>query len=54
MGIPQILVIVLWALSLGLTLAKHGEPRGGKESVWTALVGVAIMAALLWWGGFWG
>ena len=47
---PQIAVIVLYALSLGITLAKHGEPQS-PYNFWTSLLGVAIAVGLLIAGG---
>lgn len=52
MEAPQITIILLWALGLGLTWAKHGEPKTGNENVFTALAGIGTFAAILWWGGF--
>ena len=52
MRIPQILMIALYMLSLGIYLAKDGEPKGGTYSFWTAFVATAIIFAILIWGGF--
>ena len=52
MGAPQIIVIVLLSMDVVVNIAKHGEPK----SPYNALIGVldsVIIAALLWWGGFW-
>jgi hypothetical protein len=51
MGWPQITMVVLMALGLGISLAKHGEPRE-PYSFGTALLGTALAAGLLWAGGF--
>ncbi len=51
-GIPQIIMLIMYAMSLGIDLAKHGEPREGKYNAVSGLIGVAIGLALLWWGGF--
>lgn len=53
MEAPQIIVIVLYALSIGLTWAKHGTPETGKHNVFSSVLSVALMSGLLWWGGFW-
>lgn len=53
MEAPQIIVIGLWALSVGLTWAKHGTPETGNHNAFLSILSVAIMAGLLWWGGFW-
>ncbi|ATO34600.1 transglycosylase SLT domain-containing protein [Dickeya dianthicola] len=52
MGWPQIIVIILMAISLGVELTKHGEPRTGKRNFWWHLIGVSINALLLVSGGF--
>ena len=53
MGAAQIIMIVLFALGLGVTVAKHGQPKG-NYSIGENIIGIAINVALLWWGGFWG
>lgn len=54
MGWPQIAMIVFMGMSIGGSLYKHGEPRTGRYSIFSALFGVAIEAWLLWEGGFFG
>lgn len=51
LGWPQGIYLALTAVGLGVTIAKHGEPKG-NYSVGTALVSLAITLPLLWWGGF--
>jgi LPXTG-motif cell wall-anchored protein len=51
-GAPQIILCVLYCLSLGVNLAKHGQPKTGKESFWTGLIAIIIVVTLLIWGGF--
>lgn len=53
MNAPQIVLIALWAIGFGLTCAKHGQPKTGNENAWTSVVAIAIVAGILWWGGFW-
>jgi hypothetical protein len=52
MRIPQILIIALYTLSLGIHLAKDGEPRDGTYSFLSAFIATAIAFAILIWGGF--
>jgi len=54
MGLPQIIFVGLYALSLGCILAKHGEARTGKYNFFTSLFTVSLEMMLLWWGGFFG
>ena len=50
MGIPQIILLLLYATSLGISLSKHGETR--KYDFWSSLIGCIIEVLLLYWGGF--
>lgn len=52
MTAPQITLIAILALGLGLALAKHGEPITGKHNFWGTLIGDAILVSILIWGGF--
>ena len=52
MRIPQILIIALYMLSLGLNLAKDGEPKDGTYHFGAAFIATAIIFAILIWGGF--
>ena len=54
MGFCQILMLCIFAMSLGLNLAKHGEPRTGKYSFWVSLISSAIELSVLYFGGFFG
>ena len=52
LGIPQIIICVLYVISLGMYAIKHGEPREGNYNFWAGLVATGINVALLTWGGF--
>jgi len=52
MKTPQIVLIALYSLSLGISMAKHGKPRE-PYNFWTSFLAVIIEVAILWWGGFW-
>lgn len=52
MGIPQIIIIVIYVLSLGIAIEQHGRPREGKHNFWVALFMVACIFLILNWGGF--
>lgn len=54
MGWPQVTVIVLYGLSIGVSLALHGKPRTGRHNVGAALIGSAFVLAPLYFGGFFG
>lgn len=48
---PQITMVALYALSLGLNLANHGKPRP-PYSFWSAAIATAIEIGILVAGGF--
>jgi hypothetical protein len=50
--IPQIIVIVWIALTVGMHLEKHGKTRTSEYNFFSALFTFAIFAGLLFWGGF--
>jgi hypothetical protein len=50
---PQITYIVLSAIGLGESLARHGKPRENENAV-TSLISLGIWAWLLYEGGFFG
>ena len=53
MGTPQIIMIVLLAMSGTVTLLKHGKPREDYSfPVWG--LSCAISVGLMYWGGFFG
>lgn len=52
MNAPQIILVILWTITITVSIYKHGQ-----ESTWNfyqSVIGVAINASLLWWGGFFG
>lgn len=53
MRAPQIILIVLMTLGLGMSIADHGRPKTGKTSATAALIANIILFGLLYWGGFW-
>ena len=46
-----IIWLVLVAMSVGIHLAKHGEPRTDKYNFWTGLLTAAIEVGLMWGAG---
>lgn len=51
-GIPQIILLVLTMLGLGINLVRHGQPKEGVESFWVFFSSSIILFSLLYWGGF--
>ncbi len=48
---PQAIIVGLSCISLGITIAKHGEPQG-NHSIWTTAIASVGTYALLYYGGF--
>ena len=53
MGVPQIIMICLWTLALGIDLETHGKPKTGNDNAMTTILGIIINATILYYGGFW-
>ena len=53
MNAPQIIVIVLIAISGTITLLKHGQRRDNYNFGWW-LADASVFVSLLIWGGFFG
>lgn len=52
LGVPQIIMCILYITNLGIYAIQHGEPRGGNYNFWAGLIATGINVALLKWGGF--
>ena len=52
-GIPQTIYIALIFMSIGITMAKNGQPRG-NYNIANVLVASIIELTLLYFGGFFG
>ena len=53
MRAPQIIMIVLIAISLILELIMNGQEIQRKHNFAEEVVAKALLVALLYWGGFW-
>ena len=53
-GIPQIIMVVLSAINLGVHMNKHGEPHLEHYNGWVTFFATTINIVLLCWGGFFG
>lgn len=54
LGIPQIIMLIIYGTNIGISLVVHGKPREGKHSFWTTLIGTGLSAWILSTGGFFG
>ena len=53
MGTPQIILIVLIAMSGTVVLLNHGKPRPHSNfPIWC--VAASVQVGLMYWGGFFG
>lgn len=49
--LPQIILLLLFAITFGMALAKHGMPRE-PLSAWNVFYFLNVIIILLVWGGF--
>lgn len=49
--LPSLILLGLFMLSLGTSIANHGNPRSDENAI-TTLISIAIWLVLLHWGGF--
>ena len=49
--VATIIILLLFALELGATLVKHGEPKEGKVNFWISLLWYGILIFLLYKAG---
>ena len=52
MGAPQIIIIVLYSISLCIAANQHGKTIERKHNFWVSLIAIGIEVGLLIWGGF--
>lgn len=50
---PQWAFFLLLSVSLLLHARDHGKPKTGKDNFWVAIVSIALLNSLLFFGGFW-
>lgn len=50
-GIPQLVMLVLYASNAILSIIHHGEEQE-PYNVWVTMLGIAVNFAILKWGGF--
>ena len=50
---PQIVMIIIMGMNIGIALIKNGERKYERYSFVSAVIGVVIEAIILGAGGFW-
>jgi hypothetical protein len=50
---PQMIVAALMLFGIGISVAKYGQQKTDKYDITDVLIGPGIVAALLYFGGFW-
>lgn len=53
MAWPQVTIIVMLAISVGISLAKHGETEMKTQNAWVSIGAISIWIFLLYSGNFW-
>lgn len=48
---PQLTLLLMQGLGLGIALAKHGSP-GSNHNVFLSTFSTVLINLILWWGGF--
>lgn len=50
--IPQLIMIALTLISLGMDIQRNGEPKTGNHNASISFAAMVIYFAILYWGGF--
>jgi hypothetical protein len=51
MKTPEIIIIILWSISLMYNSSLHGKERTGKHNIFSTLFAFGIMLSLFIWAG---
>lgn len=49
--IASIIILIIYAINLGITIAKNGDPKDGKYNFWVELISTCIMFTLMYCAG---
>jgi len=50
--IPQLTLLAIYAMSLGMAISKHGEEKIEKNNAWHTVLATILILSILNWGGF--
>ena len=51
-GWPQGILLAIYILSVGICMARYGEPKHDTYDLIDVMIAPGIVLALLYWGGF--
>lgn len=51
MKTPEIILIILWSISLLYSVYLHGKEKTGKHNVFSTIIALAIVFSLCMWAG---
>lgn len=54
LGIPQLIMVILFVADVAINLALHGEKSNKEYNFWVSLISVSIEVFILYKGGFFG
>lgn len=52
MNIPQVILLILFGVSLLLSANQHGKQKEGTYNFWPSFIAIVLQLFLLYWGGF--
>jgi len=53
MNIPVLILIILSCISLGISIAKHGTPKGDNYNIWITFICLIVEWVLILWALGW-
>ena len=51
-NLPQLVYLAMSLMGMGLAMARHGQPKTGKNNFWSDIFITAIIFYILYSGGF--
>ena len=52
--LPQLILLALYSVELGMVLAYHGQPKTGRYNFSVTFFAIVLNLSILYWGGFFG
>lgn len=51
--IPQIIMISIWMIGLGINMSKHGQEKTVKYNAYHFIIAKMVISTILYYAGFW-